>query len=334
MGISNIIFLIVFAIAISFFIRNLKRIIENIKLGRNINRSDRATDRWKNMLRVAIGQSKMTRRPIAGILHIILYLGFIVINIEVIEILVDGIFGTHRFLASILPLKLYNFLIGSFEILAILVLVACIIFLVRRNIVRIKRFWSKEMTAWPRTDANLILVFEILLMTAFLLMNATDSILLSRGDSHYTVAFSTPISQYFQFLFSGLETSTLVLIERFTWWFHIVGILGFMNYVLISKHLHIFFAFPSTYFANLNPLGQFTNLESVTNEVKLMMDPNADPYAATPTDAPAPESFGAKDATDLNWVQLLNAYSVQSVEGVQIIVPPIIQGNYFLQERL
>ena len=309
MGISNIIFLIVFAVAISFFIRNLNRIIENIKLGRDINRSDRATDRWKNMFRVAMGQSKMTRRPVAGILHIIVYLGFLIINIEVIEIVVDGIFGTHRFLASILPLDLYNFLIGSFEILAILVLVACAIFLVRRNIIRIKRFWSKEMTAWPRTDANLILVFEILLMTAFLLMNATDSILLSRGDSHYTVAFSTPISQYFQFLFSGLETSTLVLIERFTWWFHIIGILGFMNYVLISKHLHIFFAFPSTYFANLNPLGQFTNLESVTNEVKLMMDPNADPYAAPPTDAPAPESFGAKDATDLNWVQLLNAYS-------------------------
>ena len=309
MEISNVIFLVVFLVTFGFFIRNLNRIITNIKLGRDINRSDRPTDRWKNMFRVAMGQSKMTRRPVAGVLHIIVYLGFLIINIEVIEIVVDGIFGSHRFLSTVLPIGLYNFLIGSFEILAILVLVACLIFLVRRNIIRIKRFWSKEMTAWPRTDANLILVFEILLMTAFLLMNATDSILLSRGDSHYTVAFSTPISQYFQFLFSGLETSTLVLIERFTWWFHIVGILGFMNYVLISKHLHIFFAFPSTYFANLNPLGQFTNLESVTNEVKLMMDPNADPYAAPPTDAPAPESFGAKDATDLNWVQLLNAYS-------------------------
>ena len=309
MEISNVIFLVVFLVTFGFFIRNLNRIITNIKLGRDINRSDRPTDRWKNMFRVAMGQSKMTRRPVAGVLHIIVYLGFLIINIEVIEIVVDGIFGSHRFLSTVLPIGLYNFLIGSFEILAILVLVACLIFLIRRNVVRIKRFWSKEMTAWPRTDANLILVFEILLMTAFLLMNATDSILLSRGDSYYTVEFSTPISQYFQFLFSGLETSTLVLIERFTWWFHIIGILGFMNYVLISKHLHIFFAFPSTYFANLNPLGQFTNLESVTNEVKLMMDPNVDPYAAPPTDAPAPESFGAKDATDLNWVQLLNAYS-------------------------
>ena len=309
MGISNIIFLVVFLVAITFFIRNLNRIIANIKLGRDIDRSDRPTDRWKNMFRVAMGQSKMTRRPVAGILHIIVYLGFLIINIEVIEIVVDGIFGSHRFLSSILPNGLYNFLIGSFEILAILVLVACLIFLVRRNVVRIKRFWSKEMTAWPRTDANLILVFEILLMSAFLIMNATDSLLFSSGASHYVTSFSNPISQYFQFMFMGMDTAILVTIERLTWWFHIIGILGFMNYVLVSKHLHIFFAFPSTYFANLNPLGQFSNLQSVTNEVKLMMDPNADPYAAPPADAAPPEQFGAKDATDLNWVQLLNAYS-------------------------
>ena len=309
MGISNIIFLVVFLVAITFFIRNLNRIIANIKLGRDIERSDRSTDRWKNMFRVAVGQSKMTRRPVAGILHIILYLGFVIINIEVIEIIVDGIFGSHRFLSSILPIGLYNFLIGSFEILAILVLVACIIFLIRRNVVRIKRFWSKEMTSWPRTDANLILIFEILLMSAFLIMNATDGLLFATGASHYVTSFSNPISQYFQFMFMGMDTATLVAIERFTWWFHIIGILGFMNYVLISKHLHIFFAFPSTYFANLNPLGQFSNLQSVTNEVKLMMDPNADPYAAPAADAAPPEQFGAKDVTDLNWVQLLNAYS-------------------------
>jgi len=309
MGISNIVFLVVFLVAIGFFIRNLNRIIANIKLGRDIDRSDRPTDRWKNMFRVAMGQSKMTRRPVAGILHIIVYLGFLIINIEVIEIVVDGIFGSHRYLSSLLPIGLYNFLIGSFEILAILVLVACVIFLIRRNVVRIKRFWSKEMTAWPRTDANLILVFEILLMSAFLIMNATDSLLIAAGSEDYTTSFSNPISQYFQFMFMGTDTATLVTIERFTWWFHIIGILGFMNYVLVSKHLHIFFAFPSTYFANLNPLGQFTNLESVTKEVKLMMDPNADPYAAAPADAAPPESFGAKDATDLNWVQLLNAYS-------------------------
>ena len=306
---SNIIFLVIFLIAIAFFIRNLNRIISNIKLGRDINRTDRSLDRWKNMLRVAVGQSKMTRRPVAGILHIILYLGFVIINIEVIEIIVDGVFGSHRFLSSILPIGLYNFLIGSFEILAILVLVACVIFLIRRNVIKIKRFWSKEMTSWPRSDANLILVFEILLMSAFLIMNATDSLLFNSGSSHYLTSFSNPISQYFQFMFMGMEIENLVAIERFTWWFHIVGILMFMNYVLISKHLHIFFAFPSTYFANLNPLGQFSNLQSVTNEVKLMMDPNADPYATPAADAAPPEQFGVKDVTDLNWVQLLNAYS-------------------------
>ena len=309
MGISNIIFLFVFLLAIIFFTRNLNRIIKNIKLGRDINRSDRPYDRWKNMFRVAIGQSKMTRRPVAGILHIILYLGFVIINIEVIEIIVDGVSGSHRFLSSILPVVLYNFLIGSFEILAILVLVACVIFLVRRNIIRIKRFWSKEMTTWPRTDANLILVFEILLMSAFLIMNAADGLLFAAGNPHYVTSFSNPISQYFQFMFIGLDVATLVTIERFTWWFHILGILMFMNYVLISKHLHIFFAFPSTYFANLNPLGQFSNLDSVTNEVKLMMDPNADPYATPAADSLPPDQFGAKDANDLNWVQLLNAYS-------------------------
>ena len=278
-------------------------------MGRDIDRSDRKRDRFKNMFRVALGQSKMVRRPTAGILHIILYLGFLIINIEVIEIVVDGIFGTHRFLSHIIPTSLYNFMIGSFEILAILVLVSCIIFLVRRNVIKIKRFWSKEMTKWPRNDANLILVFEILLMTAFLVMNASDTILFSRGYSHYTTPFSNPVSHFFIPYFDGFTDIKIQFIERFTWWFHILGILAFMNYVLISKHLHIFFAFPSTYFANLNPLGQFTNLESVTKEVKLMLDPNTDPYAVSHGTDTIPESFGAKDASDLNWVQLLNAYS-------------------------
>ena len=311
MGISNILFLFFFSVAIFFFTRNLKRIIANIKLGRDLDRSDRSIDRWKNMIRVALGQSKMTRRPVAGVLHIIIYLGFLIINIEVIEIIVDGIFGTHRFLSSIVPLYLYNFFIGSFEILALLVLISCIIFLIRRNILRIKRFWSKEMKKWPRTDANLILVFEILLMSAFLIMNACDVILFSRGYDSYSVLFSNPVSNLLIPYFSSFSNETIYFLERFTWWFHILGILGFMNYVLISKHLHIFFAFPSTYYANLNPLGQFSNLQSVTNEVKLMLDPNSDPYSSNPADVsnPTQQSFGAKDATDLNWVQLLNAYS-------------------------
>tara|TARA_B100001758_G_scaffold247628_2_gene266249 strand:+ start:2227 stop:3540 length:1314 start_codon:yes stop_codon:yes gene_type:complete len=309
MGMSNIVFLAVFILSIIFFIRNLRGIISNISLGRSINRSDRKLDRFKNMIRVALGQSKMTRRPVAGILHIIVYLGFLIINIELIEIIVDGIFGTHRFLATIIPIGLYNFLIGSFEILALLVLVACVIFFIRRNFIKIKRFWSKEMASWPRTDANLILIFEVLLMSAFLIMNAADSILFNREFSYYTVAFSNPVSQLLVPLFDGMSVNTLYILERFTWWFHIIGILGFMNYVLISKHLHIFFAFPSTFYANLDPLGKFNNLESVTKEVRLMMDPNADPYAAPSEPSEVTQSFGAKDVTDLNWVQLLNAYS-------------------------
>ena len=307
MGVSNIVFLFVFLFAVTMFYINLKKIIANINLGKDINRSDRPLERWKNMIRVALGQSKMTRRPIAGILHIIIYVGFVIINIEVIEIIVDGIFGTHRFLFSVLPQSFYNFLIGSFEILALLVLIACVFFYTRRNLMKIKRFWNREMTKWPRTDANLILIFEILLMMAFLTMNAADSLLQTK-DSHYVVAGSFPVSTSITPFLYGLELSTLIFIERFCWWFHILGILAFLNYVLISKHLHIFFAFPSTYYANLNSLGGLDNLDSVTKEVKLMMDPNADPYAVDNTSS-APQSFGAKDVTDLNWVQLLNAYS-------------------------
>lgn len=307
MGVSNIVFLLVFLFAVTMFYINLKRIIANINLGKDINRSDRPLERWKNMIRVALGQSKMTRRPIAGILHIIIYVGFVIINIEVIEIIVDGVFGTHRFLFSVLPQSFYNFLIGSFEILALLVLIACVFFYTRRNLMKIKRFWNREMTKWPRTDANLILIFEILLMMAFLTMNAADSLLQTK-DSHYVVAGSFPVSTSITPFLNGLELSTLIFIERFCWWFHILGILAFLNYVLISKHLHIFFAFPSTYYANLNSLGGLDNLDSVTKEVKLMMDPNADPYAVDNSTS-APQSFGAKDVTDLNWVQLLNAYS-------------------------
>ena len=306
MQIANIVFLTLFSLSVFFFAKNLRRIIKNIRLGRDINRSDRAIDRWKNMFRVALGQSKMVRRPIAGILHIFIYLGFVIINIEMIEIIIDGLTGSHRFLSYVLPLKLYNFLIASFEIFALLVLVSCVIFLIRRNVMRLKRFWSKEMTSWPKTDANLILIFEILLMFAFLFMNAADMLVMMNANGEYVGSF--PISHFLVPIISSFSIEQLIFIERFCWWFHIIGVLAFMNYVLISKHLHIFFAFPSTYFAKLDPLGNFSNLDSVTNEVKLMLDPNADPYAATTTDAPN-QSFGAKDADDLNWVQLLNSYS-------------------------
>ena len=308
MHISNIIFLFLLIISIGIFIRNLNIIISNIKLGREIDRSDRKIDRWKNMIRVALGQSKMVRRPIAGIFHIVIYVGFIIINIEVVEIIIDGVTGSHRFLSSFLPKSLYNFFIASFEILAFLVLVACVVFLARRNILRIKRFFGKEMTNWPKSDANLILVFEIFLMFAFLFMNASDSLLQPLED-HYVEAGFFPISNFITPFLNSFSVSNLIFIERFCWWFHIVGILAFLNYVLISKHLHIFFAFPSTYYAKLDSLGKFDNLKSVTKEVKLMMDPNIDPYSVDNENPTSTNLFGAKDVTDLNWVQLLNAYS-------------------------
>lgn len=302
---AQIIFVVLLIAAVYLFSKNLSRIIRNIRLGREIDRTDRSSDRWMTMLRVAFGQSKMVVRPVAGIMHIFVYVGFIIINFEVLEIIIDGIFGTHRFFSSLG--SFYNFLIASFEILALLVLVGVIVFLIRRNILKLKRFWSKEMTAWPRTDANIILITEVLLMTAFLTMNATDGILQSRAFDHYIQAGSFPVSSLFAGIFSGLSSESLVMIERFCWWFHIIGIFAFLNYIPYSKHFHILLAFPNTYYSNLNAKGRFTNMESVTREVKLMLDPSA---PAPPVDPNAtPQRFGAKDVYDLTWKQLMDAYS-------------------------
>jgi len=307
--VASIVFLILFAAAVFLFTKNVRKISRYINLGKDVNRNDQKPLRWKTMAKVALGQSKMTVRPIAGILHIIVYLGFILINIEVIEIIVDGIFGTHRFLSFLGGF--YDFMIWSFEILAVLVLLACVVFLIRRNILKIKRFWSKEMSSWPRSDANIILIVEILLMVAFLGMNGADLELQRRGVDHYSEAGSFPISSYLLPLFDTATTSSLIFIERFTWWFHIFGILTFLNYLPYSKHFHIILAFPNVYYSNLNPKGQFSNMDSVTKEVKLMFDPSADPYAqpAEGDQAAPPERFGAKDVTDLTWKQLMDAYS-------------------------
>ncbi len=259
------------------------------------------------MFRIALGQSKMVNRPIAGILHIIVYIGFIVINIELIEIILDGLLGTHRIFAPFMG-KAYNILIATFEILAALVLVSVILFWLRRNILKIKRFWKAEMKGWPKNDADYILYFEIVLMTLFLSMNATDLLLQQIGDPHYTQAGMFPVSQFMAPLFSSFSVTSLVLLERSFWWLHISGILIFLNYLYYSKHLHILLAFPNTYFQNLNPKGAFKNNETVTKEVKLMLDPAADPYAA-PAEDSVPGKFGASDVTDLNWVQLMNAYT-------------------------
>lgn len=305
--IDNLTFAILLIIGIGFFVKNSKKIIRNIKLGKNIDRFDLPKERFNNMLKIAFGQSKMVKRPIAGILHIIVYGGFIIINVEVIEIIIDGLFGTHR-VFSVLG-SFYGFLIGSFEILAFLVLASVIIFWIRRMVLQIPRFWNKEMKGWPKNDALYILYFEMVLMSLFLIMNASDSNLQALNADHYTIAGSFPISQFIAPLFANLSETYLISIERTAWWLHIVGIFIFLNYLYYSKHLHILLAFPNTYFANLKPKGQFTNLEAVTNEVKMMLDPSADPYAAPEENDAPPEKFGASDVADLNWVQLMNAYT-------------------------
>ena len=305
----NVLFVLLLGVAIGLFARNVKKINRNVQLGREINRSDRSNERWSNMARIALGQSKMVKRPLAGILHIVVYIGFILINIELLEIVVDGIFGTHRIFAPYLG-GFYNILIGSFEIIAALVLVAVIIFWCRRNVIRIQRFWKDEMKGWPKLDADLILYFEVVLMGLFLTMNGADLAIQSNFPDapHYMQAGAFPVSKFLMPLFEGVDLSSLILIERSAWWMHIIGIFIFLNYLYYSKHLHILLAFPNTYFANLNPKGQFGNNPNVTAEVQLMMDPNADPYAAT-DDAAEVEKFGASDVMDLNRIQLLNAYT-------------------------
>lgn len=312
--IPNILFVIALAIGGGFFALNVKKLYRNIKLGRDIDRTDNKPARWRNMAKIALGQYKMVKRPVSGILHVIVYVGFIIINIEVLEIIIDGIFGTHRifsFLGGV-----YDFLIASFEILAFLVLVSVIIFWIRRNIMRISRFLKPEMKGWPKNDANIILYFEVVLMCLFLTMNATDLQLQMMGAEHYAavngeIMGSFPISSFLLPLFDGMAVNTLIIIERAAWWLHILGILAFLNYLYYSKHLHILLAFPNTWYAKLKPQGEFTNLQAVTDEVMLMMDPNADPFAAGPEgeEEGEPEKFGASDVMDLNWVQLMNAYS-------------------------
>jgi heterodisulfide reductase subunit C len=300
----NIFFAISLALGLGFFAMNIRKLSRNIKLGKDVHRKDKKQERLKNMMMIALGQSKMIKRPFSGFLHIIVYVGFIIINIEVIEIIIDGLFGTHRIFQGVLRNSFYGFLIGFFEVLAALVFVAVVLFWFRRNISNIKRFFSKEMKGWPKKDGNIILYFEMVLMSLFLVMNATDTVFQQAG-------IGNPISQFIGPLFDGFSSESIHIIERTAWWVHILGILVFLNYLYYSKHLHILLAFPNTYFANLNPKGQFNNLESVTEEVKLMMDPDADPYAmpAEGVEETVPEKFGASDVVDLNWVQLLNAYT-------------------------
>lgn len=327
--IAQILFVIIAAVATYFFIKNLKTIRRNILLGKDVDLTDNKAERWKTMLKVAFGQTKMAARPVPFVLHLIVYVGFVLINIEVLEILVDGIFGTHRVL-SVLG-SVYNLAIGFFEILAFAVLVACIIFLTRRYVVKLARFQSPELQGKPNKDAAYILFIEIILMAALLNMNAADQILQSRGADHYINAGSFPISSWLVVpLFSGLSDGALVFIERAAWWFHIIGIFAFMNYLPFSKHFHIIMAFPNTFYSNLKAKGELNNMASVTQEVKLMLDPSA----ATPQGYEPPTSFGVKDVQDLTWKNLMDAYTCTECGRCTSSCPQNITGKLLSPRKI
>ena len=323
--ISQILFIAITLAAIVLFSFNLKKVIRNIKFGKASDRFDQPAKRMITMLKVAFGQTKMVVRPIPAILHFIVYIGFVIINLEVLEIMIDGAFGTHRVFGGLG--SVYNFQIGSFEFLALGVWVSCAIFLIRRNILKLKRFQARELSGWPKSDANYILMTEILLMSAFLIMNAADAKLQALGAHHYIAAGAFPVSQFLQNLLPGTETS-LIAIERGCWWFHIVGIFAFLNYLPYSKHFHILFAFPNTYFSNLEPKGEFTNMQSVTNEVKAMLDPSFTPPETTPG------RFGAKDVNDLTWVNLMNAYTCTECGRCTSVCPANITGKLLSPRKI
>ena len=329
--IANLLFLLLFGAAIFLFARNIARIRRNINLGRPEDRSDRSAERWAIMARVALGQSKMMMRPVAGVMHILIYLGFIIINIEILEIIIDGIFGTHRLFAFLG--SLYAFLIGFFEVLALLVLVACIVFLARRYLLRIARFWGYEMTRGPQRDATVILVSEILLMLAFLNWNAADQVLAQRDIQPYITAGAFPISGWLQPFYAAVPDGSLIFLERAFWWFHILGILAFMNYLVISKHLHIILAFPNVYFSKLRPRTEMLNMDRVTEEVKAMLDPSLPPPATAEGNAP-PERFGAKDIFDLSWKSLLDAYSCTECGRCSSECPATITGKMLSPRKI
>ena len=325
--ISQVLFLLIALGAIVFFTINVRKVVRNINLGRALDRSDRPAERFMVLLKVAFGQTKMTKRPVAAVLHLFVYLGFIIINLEVLEIIIDGLLGTHRIFAS--PLGgFYAFLIGCFEILAALVLVGVIAFYARRNFIKLKRFSGVEMTKWPRTDADTILIIETLLMCAFLTMNAADYRLQQLGEAHYTAVGAFPISSLIAPLLPS-SSFTLVAIERACWWFHIVGIFAFLNYLPYSKHFHIVMAFPNTYYSNLRPKGEFTDMASVTNEVKAMLDPSYVPL-------PVVEGgkFGAKDVTDLTWKSLMDAYTCTECGRCTSVCPANLTGKLLSPRKI
>lgn len=304
--IQQIAFLLILAIAGYMLYRRISRIRQNILLGKGDKHNEQPSVRTKNMILVAFGQKKMFKKFIPAFLHLCIYVGFIVINLEVLEFVLDGIFGTHRIFAPTLG-SFYTIPINIFEFLAVAVILSCVFFLIRRNVMHIRRFEARELTAWPKMDANIILVVEIILMFAILTMNATDQILQDRPDASYPDTGYLFFSGLLIPLFEGMSTSTLIFVERFAWWFHIIGILGFAIYITYSKHLHIFMAFPHTYYARIAPKGKMDNMPAVTNEVQIML--GAQPENGGEADAEEVGRFGAKDVNDLDWRDIMGAYA-------------------------
>ncbi len=322
--IQQIVFVLLLIAAAYFFIKKIKEIYDNINLGKDETINDQPKERWKNVLILALGQKKMFKRMTPAILHLFVYAGFIIINVEMLEIVLDGILGTHRLFAPSLG-KLYPILLNGFEILAFLVLVSCLIFLIRRNIIKLYRLNQKELNGWPKTDANLILTVEVVLMSLLLIMNATDYNLQLLNNEHYPATGSFIISGQIAPLFNGLSEGTLIGIERFCWWIHIIGILAFLNYLPYSKHLHIVLAFPNAYYARLSPAGEIKNMPAIQNEVLYMMEPDK-----APTEMPAddtPLRFGARDVQDLSWKSLMDAYACTECGRCTAMCPANITGK-------
>ncbi len=318
----HILFIIIFGVATWFAWRRFAFIRRNILRGRDEDLSDQRGRRIRHMLLFALGQKKMFRKPLPAILHLFIYVSFVIVNIEVLEIIIDGVSGSHRFFAPSLG-WFYTFMISIIEILSALAFVATIIFLIRRNVLKIKRFTQSELKGWPFKDANLILLFELILVTAILTMNAADYQLQQLGATHYHDTGRLAVSQFTAGLFAGVELNSLITIERTAWWFHIIGILFFLNYIPYSKHLHIILAFPNSYFIRFQENGKMDNMAVVMNEVKTMIDPAVQVSAI----ADPPKSFGAKDVTDLTWKHLLDAYSCTECGRCTAACPANITGK-------
>lgn len=333
--ISNIVFVLLSLAGTAFFIFNVRKIRRNVLLGKDIDRKDNAAERIKTMVLVAFGQKKMFARPIPAILHLFLYVAFVITQIELIEIFVDGAFGTHRVFRPALD-GFYTFMVSFIEILSVLAFIGTIAFLSRRNLLKVPRLVKSELNGWPKLDANSILIAELTLVCFIFMMNGADEVLYTRGLSHAENLGDgslglTISSKLGPMLFGGMSDHSLHIIERVGWWGHILMVFGFLNYLPYSKHFHILLAFPNTYFSNLNPKGQFTNLQSVTNEVKAMMDSSFTPPPANPDQ---PMRFGAKDIMDLSWKQLLDAYTCTECGRCTSSCPANITGKLLSPRKI